>query len=323
VLFKIYFRFTTVFAMTRRVLPLVLLLTACPADPSSPEVEDESDDAANEEGSGGSTSGVGSMSSQGEASTSTGAEDSGEEGETGQITTQGFLADMGNDAVLECSVWEQDCMEGEKCMPWSNNGEPTWNATKCVEMDPEAGQVGDPCTVEGSGVSGVDTCTAASMCWNVDPETNQGTCIAFCAGSENNPICDDPSTTCSITNDGVLILCLPNCDPLLQECDDGEACYGIIDGYVCAPDVSGEMGAFGDPCEAINVCDPGLECMPAAGVPDCPGAMGCCTEFCDLSNPNASDECAGSSGGQMCLGAFEQGDAPPGYEDVGYCLVPT
>jgi hypothetical protein len=311
--------------MTRRLLSsLVLVLAACPADSQSPEMQESGDDAANDdgdetEGTTGVTVGMtGPIQTSGEESSS-----GGEEGESGVITTQGFLGDVGNDAVEECSVWDQDCPDGEKCMPWSNNGDPTWNATKCVMVDPDPGQPGDACTVEGSGVSGVDTCAVASMCWDVDPETNQGTCIAFCQGTENNPLCNDPQTTCSITNDGVLILCLPNCDPLLQDCPDGQACYGIADGYVCAPDVSGEMGAFADPCEAINVCDPGLECVVAGGVPDCAGAMGCCTEFCDLSNPTATAECAGSGGGQECLPAFEPGSAPPGYEDVGYCLIPT
>jgi hypothetical protein len=309
--------------MNRRVLPLVFVLTACPTDDDPPAGEESGAADTEDEGSGGTSTGNVSLSGQQEGTEDSGSEDTGEEEETGQITTNGFLSDMGDDPIELCSVWDQDCPEGQKCMPWSNDGQPTWNATKCVDLDPDAGQVGDPCTVQGNGVSGVDSCTTSAMCWNVDPSTNMGTCIGFCDGTENNPICDDPQTTCSITNDGVLILCLPLCDPLLQECPDGQGCYGIIDGYVCAPDVSGEMGAFGEPCEAINVCDEGLECMPAAGVPDCPGAMGCCTEFCDLSNPNATDECAGASGGQMCMPAFEAGSAPPGYEDVGYCLIPT
>jgi hypothetical protein len=247
-----------------------------------------------------------------------------EETDSGQITV-GFIADQGGGGPeIECSVWDQDCPPDQKCMPWANDGGVSWNATRCVAVDPDAGQPGDPCTVEGTGVSGVDTCAVSSMCWNVDPETNTGTCISFCDGSENNPICDDPTTTCSITNDGVLILCLPNCDPLIQNCMvDGEACYGIPDGYVCAPDVSGEMGAFGDPCEAINVCDPGLECLAAEATPNCAGAVGCCTEFCDTSDPMASADCAGAAGGQMCISAFEEGAAPPGYEDVGYCIIPT
>ena len=241
-----------------------------------------------------------------------------DDGET--MLSNGFIGDMGNDVVLECSVWDQDCPAGEKCMPWANDGGVTWNATKCTPLDEAPGAPGDSCTVEGSGVSGIDSCQASAMCWNVDGETNEGTCLGFCAGSQESPVCDDPTTTCSITNDGVLILCLPDCDPLLQDCAEGEGCFGIQGGYVCAPDASGEMGTYGDPCEALNVCDPGLECSPAATVPGCTGSLGCCSPYCDTE---AMDPCPGEAGGQECVPAFAENDAPPGYEDVGVCQIPA
>jgi hypothetical protein len=316
--------------MNRRISPLPFVLLTplalaglgCPA-PSDPPIESESsnaedgdDDESAEEGSTGDEGGPTSMTTtpddDGNDETTTGADD--DDG----MDTNTFLGDIGTGPEVECSVWSQDCPDG-KCMPYSNNGEPTWNATKCVAVAADPGQPGDPCEVEGSGTSGVDTCDEAAMCWNVDPENNTGTCIAFCSGSENSPVCDNPSTTCSITNDGVLILCLPNCDPLQQNCEgDSEGCYGIPGGYVCAPDVSGEMGASGDPCEAINVCDAGLECMPAEVVQGCTGSLGCCTEFCDHMDA-MDDSCTGQ---HMCLPAFD-GDAPPGYESVGYCLIPA
>jgi hypothetical protein len=154
--------------------------------------------------------------------------------------SSGFITDPdGGGVSIECSIWDQDCDEGEKCAPWANDGGSAWNATKCVPVDANPSQVGDSCTVEGSGVSGVDTCDVSSMCWDVDPETNEGTCIAFCSGSENAPVCDDPTTSCSIANEGVLTLCLPSCDPLSQDCPDGQACYPIDNSFVCAPDASG------------------------------------------------------------------------------------
>ncbi len=242
---------------------------------------------------------------------------------TSPTTASGFITDPdGNSVSIECSVWDQDCPEGEKCMPWANDGGNSWNATRCSPVSPDPGQPGDPCTVEGSGVSGVDDCDVATMCWGVDPETNMGTCVAFCMGSENNPVCDDPTTACSIANEGTLILCLPTCDPLLQNCMDGEGCWGIDDDFVCAPDAGGEMGAYGDPCEFLNVCDPGLFCANPDVVPGCASA-GCCSEFCDMSDPMAGANCAGAGGGQMCIPWFEKGQAPPGYEDVGACAIPA
>ncbi len=250
--------------------------------------------------------------------------DSGSGDTSGGGVSQGFINEPDGGGVgIECSVWDQDCPQGEKCMPWANDGGSSWNATKCTPLDPNPAQPGDSCTVEGNGVSGVDNCDIASMCWDVDPETNMGTCVAFCTGSEANPVCDDPNTTCSIANEGVLILCLPNCDPLLQDCADGQACYPINEFFVCAPDASGEMGLYGDPCEYLNVCDPGLFCANANVVPGCAGSLGCCSEFCDLDDPNPNSQCMGAGGGQECTPWYEEGQAPPGYENVGACAIPA
>jgi hypothetical protein len=224
---------------------------------------------------------------------------------------------------VDCDVWSQDCPDGEKCMPWANNGGNSWNAAKCAPADDNAAEVGDACLVQGSGVSGIDNCVVGSMCWNVDPETNEGTCVAFCSGTEANPICEDPGTSCNILNDGVLILCLPNCDPLIQDCNDGEACYPTNDAFSCVPDAGGENGLYAEPCEFLNVCDPGLFCAVADGVPDCQGSTGCCSPFCDLSDPDASTSCPGAAGGQECVAWYEENQAPPGYENVGACLIPA
>jgi hypothetical protein len=207
-------------------------------------------------------------------------------------------------------------------MPWANDGGSSWNATRCSPLDPNPGQIGDPCTVEGSGVSGIDNCDIASMCWDVDPETNMGTCDAFCSGSEANPVCEDPATSCVNANNGTLILCLPSCDPLLQDCPEGQACYNVNDTFACAPDASGETGVFGDACEFLNVCDPGLFCANPEAVPDC-ASGGCCSPFCDFSDPEASAACPGAAGGQECVAWYEEGQAPPGLEDVGACALPA
>ena len=228
----------------------------------------------------------------------------------------GFIEDPdGGGVSIECSVWDQDCMEGQKCAPWANDGGNAWNATKCVPVNPTPDQPGDSCTVEGSGVSGLDSCDVSSMCWDVDGETNMGTCVAFCTGSETTPLCDNPMTSCSIANEGVLILCLPNCDALLQDCPEGQACYPIDDAFVCAPDASGEMGADDDPCEFINACDAGLGCFNAAVQNGCNGASGCCTPFCDL---DGADPCMAP---EMCTPLFDMGNAPPGLENIGFCGI--
>jgi hypothetical protein len=278
--------------------------------------DDDSSGGDDDDDDGGSGQ-VGDDSSGGAGDSSGGSEDSG--GPTVFIQNPD-----GGGTSIECDIWGQDCPQGEKCMPWANDGGSAWNATKCTPVDPNPAQVGDACTVEGSGVSGIDNCDKSSMCWNVDPETNQGVCVAFCSGNEANPVCEDPTTQCVIANEGVLILCLPSCDPLLPGgCGDGQACYPIDDGFACAPDAGGEMGAFGDACEFINVCDPGLFCANPDAVPDCTGSIGCCSPFCDLSDPEATANCPGAAEGQECTPWYEEGQAPPDLENVGACVIPA
>lgn len=221
----------------------------------------------------------------------------------------------GESVAIACSVWDQDCPPGEKCMPWAHDGGNSWTGTRCSPIDPDPQQPGEPCTVQGSGVSGIDDCDVASMCWDVDPETNIGECVAFCMGSENDPICAEPGHQCTINSDGTLILCIANCNPLAQECLADEGCYDVGDAFLCVPDASGDMGAAGDPCEYTNVCDPGLYCAASDDVPGCESS-GCCSSYCDLQAP----ECAE---GQECVPYFDDGETPPGYENVGVCVVPS
>jgi hypothetical protein len=220
---------------------------------------------------------------------------------------------------VECDNWAQDCPEGQKCMPWADGGSTAWNGTKCTDVQPNPGQPGDECTVEGSAVSGVDSCDKGVMCWDVDPNTNMGICVGMCTGSVEAPMCDS-EFTCFVSNDGVLNLCLKICDPLAQDCAGDDVCIPNPQGqgeFTCVLDASGEEGQQFDPCEYINSCDAGLFCALPANAMECdPAATGCCLPFCDLENPGM---CPGA--GQSCLAWFEQGTAPPGYETVGYCGI--
>ena len=309
-----------------------IALSACGTKDDDPMNQD---DGANDENGEDDTTSVGPVDptnnpSSGptpETTTATSA-GSGETGaESGDDTGVVFLLEPdGGGVSFECDIFAQDCPEGEKCMPWANDGGSSWNATRCSPISDNPGQPGDECTVEGSGTSGIDTCDLGSMCWDVDPKTNMGTCAAMCTGDESNPICEDPDTTCAITNDGAIVLCLAACDPILQDCVEGQACYPIQDGWACAPDASGETGVYGDPCEFINVCDPGYICLDASAVPTgeaCEGAAGCCSAVCDITDPMGDAQCEGSAGGQTCQPWYEEGSAPPGYEDVGACALPA
>lgn len=227
----------------------------------------------------------------------------------------GFLiAPDGGGISIECSTFAQNCPRGEKCNAWANDGGSAWNATKCVPLDPDPAEVGEPCTVTGVGVSGLDSCALGSMCWDVDSETDQGYCVPFCSGSDGARLCSDPNRECNITGNGVLTLCFLNCDPLEPvPCPQGQGCYPADNRFVCAPDDSAEGGGPFEACEFINACDPGSTCRGADLVGLCDAvAAGCCSPYCDTTGPTCPD-------GTQCVAYFEEGTTPPGYKDVGVC----
>ncbi len=315
------------------VLSLATVLVGCTDGPSTQTASGEAGDAgdaADRGESDGSGMGDASASLSGTGSVLTAESGGFESGEvdsddtaTTAMTSVGFIygSPDGGAVTVECDLYVQDCPRGEKCMPWGNDGG-TWNATRCSPIADTPGQVGDPCTVEGGPTSGIDDCDIAMMCWDVDEETNMGTCVAMCQGSADTPLCDDPDTTCAIANDGVINLCLQSCDPILQDCPKGDGCYPVGQDFVCAPDASDEGGAYGDGCEFINACDPGLVCLAPETVPGCVGAIGCCTEVCDLTDAAGDAQCSGVMEGQQCEPWYEEGEGPPQLETVGVCVVP-
>jgi hypothetical protein len=236
--------------------------------------------------------------------------------DTGEPPVLFLVQPDGGGTAFECDIFAQDCAPGFKCNVWANDGGNSWNATKCVPIAPDAGEPGEPCTVEGSGVSGIDTCALGALCWDVDPETLEGVCISFCTGTASNPVCEDPNTTCEGRD---IPLCLPRCCPLEQDCVAGQGCYAVQDSFTCAPDASGAQGAFGDACEFINVCDPGMVCLGASAVPGCRGSVGCCSPFCVVG----SDSCSLLHPAMDCVAWFEEGHAPAGFEHVGVCVLPS
>jgi hypothetical protein len=283
----------------------------------------------------------GAESSTGEASSGSTSSGSSEPGTTG--TTTGLADDTGTastgepevlfvpmpDVGLddECDLFTQSCPPGLKCMPWANDGSEAWNATACKPLVDDPVGIDEACHVEGSSTSGIDDCARGAMCWDVDPETNQGVCIPFCVGTEDTPICEDPQRACRVVAYGFW-LCHPSCDPLDQDCPAGATCLPdspeSTAPWECRPDASGITGAYGDPCEFFNVCDPGLVCASWGAAPGpCEAASGCCTEICDLADPLGAMQCAGAADGQQCLPWYEAGEAPPGYESLGICTLPA
>ena len=201
------------------------------------------------------------------------------------VDSSDFIQDPDGGSVygLECSLWDQDCPEDSKCMPWGNDGGTQWNATRCSPIALSPGQAGDPCAMEGgTAVSGVDDCDIGHMCFHVDPETLEGVCVAMCEGSENVPVCADSSLSCSISHEGTMILCLQPCDPLAQDCPEGLSCQAAASEFVC---VRPGVGTIGDPCGLFVDCEAGLSCV-ATSTAKCDGT--CCTEAYDPATPACS-----------------------------------
>jgi hypothetical protein len=205
---------------------------------------------------------------------------------------------------------DPDCPAGHKCTIEGSLGN-----TQCVEIDPEPKGLYEPCTVEGDGFSGFDDCGLAMICWNID-ERGHGICVGLCDGEEFNCVCADPLSTPSWCQECAVGVCLPNCDPLLQDCPNDDLCIANIDNFTCVIDASGDEGQLNDPCEFVNACDKGLLCIGTefASASCDPNTTGCCQPICkfpDGACPNPDQE---------CVAWYE--DPLPGTEDIGVCAIP-
>lgn len=229
----------------------------------------------------------------------------------------GCPADVGN--VFECNVLAQNCGDGEKCMPWSNDGGPAWNATRCSPLAADPVPLGGACMVEGSAVSGVDECDVGLMCWEVD-ENNLGYCEDFCTGDQSSPVCESPDDVCYRNNDGAIALCIPGCDPVLQDCADSHGCWEAGDEWACQLDVTGGTALPGATCAFSPDCNPGLVCLSAEFVSDCASEVGCCTSVCDLTAADPDSVCTAVDQTATCEPWYVPGFAPAGLDHVGVCV---
>jgi hypothetical protein len=218
-----------------------------------------------------------------------------------------------------CTVWDDTCPIDQKCTAVSLDGDSDLESLRCVPLSPTPDGVNEPCTILGDGRDGLDTCSRGLACKFYSWGTHLGTCIGFCTGSPEQPVCADPQADCKLTDNAVGDLCYSPCDPLAQDCDDGAACLPLyLDVFTCVSDGSGDEGQVFDVCEYGDACDPGLLCANPSLATECdPNGAGCCLPFCDTSQPNT---CPGA--GQECLAWFDDGWAPPEHERVGVCGLP-
>jgi hypothetical protein len=293
-------------------LSLVLLLGA-PACTPAPAADDE---AGVTTAMGDSSDSVGASDSVG-TSDSVGASDStSESGSTGgSDSTETFLPILEDQSTEPCSNFEQDCPEGEKCVPYSLFGTMSWDDHKCVPVLGDQAP-GEPCVLEGFAEA-IDDCDATSICFFTEEVDGQllGECVAQCVGWPDNPMCTAPGHSCLLDGEGDLALCLSGCDPVVQDCTPGDACYWTGGALACLP--AGQGVPLGEPCESLDDCSLGQQCIDGAQLPSCAGT-GCCTQFCDLFD----DGTCLDQPGTVCVPFFEQGMAPAGLEHVGLCTLP-
>ncbi|MEM7152037.1 MAG: hypothetical protein AAF799_04305 [Myxococcota bacterium] len=219
-----------------------------------------------------------------------------------------------------CSMVEQDCPPGEKCLPYANDSS-SWNDRHCVPVVDEPQGPDEPCSVFGDASDWTDDCDATSMCRGAS-ETGTGYCIEFCIGDDTNPFCANRCDYCPVFGESVVSVCLQACDPLAPDCFAGEACLPSRSGnvFACSVFAPSPDGAFGDPCRFINACIPGSVCWGGEGVPDCDGpTSGCCMPYCPLEGP---DPCPTLLTGTICtsVGWEEAQGCTPA--PVGLCLLP-
>lgn len=242
------------------------------------------------------------------------AEDETSADEAPEEETETFVpSEEGDGPMSTCDPFEQDCLDGEKCVPYASTGG-NWDANKCVPVLGD-GAPGDECTWDGA-VEATDSCDASSHCWEVAEVdgTLVGTCTSFCEGSPDDPQCDQ-GTSCLIANTSIN-LCVPSCDPLLQDCQEGQGCYWAANGdqqFQCIFHSGSEI-ATGEACGFINDCQPSNLCADASLLPACEGSS-CCASYCELGNADCGE-------GTECVPFFEDNTAPPEYVDVGVCIIP-
>ncbi|MBV1861055.1 MAG: hypothetical protein KUG77_21740 [Nannocystaceae bacterium] len=254
-----------------------------------------------------------------------------ENGSSGAQETDGLLGDASgfpgdedgdstepDPSGAGCDVFEQDCPGAQKCVPYSADGDQTWNGLRCSALPSEPRQLGESCVAPEGPVAGVDDCDVGLMCWGIPQGETAGVCTSLCEGSAAAGLCPT-ETVCAVYNSGALPVCLPTCDPLGSGCADGKLCIpqgGAGGRFVCAVDASPTTGGYGDPCLAFNKCDPGMFCAPADAVPGCALSSGCCSRICDLGEDDPDRTCDGES--QVCVPFFDTAPAP-GFESVGGC----
>lgn len=293
-----------------RWLPLAAILSV----PSCNDTPSETDATSEGEEDGGTTLLPGTA---GDSPTSTTT------AETGVLDEDSGTGQGGG----ECSFFEQDCRDGEKCVPWSELPDLVPDEIRCCPIAEPTVEAGDICTVTGYLGSCIDNCAVGSMCFDFDGD-GEGVCQKMCSGTAEVPECPNADDECFIYYSGVP-LCFRTCDPLVQDCPADKGCYpdAIAEGgtgFLCMPTIGDSQ--LGDYCWLLSACNPGMLCATPDLLPNCFGDAddaGCCTDICDVTE--VPDSCTSIHPDLECVAWYYQGAEPPSadLQDVGACVLPT
>lgn len=314
--------------MTMRIpvlysLSLCALLSSCIDDPAqsaaSGGVTTTSSGTANASGPVGNPSAAPGSSAPG------GPQDSSDSSSSAPGSSGGGGApDEPDPALLTCNPGRVDeCLPGQKCSSYRSSPDKNLNdATRCAPVIGNQ-QLGEACVRDRE--SGNDDCGPMLFCdAGCSACEGPGTCIAFC-DSTQDPVQDCEARGvqgghCFKLNDGAMPICKESCDPIAQNCKDPEqACHATLDSFLCTkfrPE-EGSDGSYGQACDRVQSCAPGLTCRDAAEVGACKdkGEGRCCTEMCDLNA--VPSQC--TRAGESCKAIFD--NPISGLEHVGVCTV--
>lgn len=220
---------------------------------------------------------------------------------SGTDYTSGTTGDL--EQPEECKTWDDQCGDGEKCLPYVSDNGGTQNAMGCFPVVTQPDETGAPCQplVFFSGMThSLDTCERGDFCWIE-------VCRPLCQGAPDSWVCPQGFGCLELL---ALAVCEPLCDPLEPDCAQGEVCAPGPLYFRCVPGTGD--GQLFETCSDGD-CAPGLYCAPHWTAVECDS--NCCNSLCELD----SGQCPGV--GQQCL-QFYPPSAPPEYDNLGACIVP-
>jgi hypothetical protein len=191
----------------------------------------------------------------------------------GEVDETGAHLDVGP-GEPECSIFDQDCEEGWKCIPFA------FSNRLCVAIVVESLDEGEPCEQS----PGVDPCGPLHWCGPVAGGSGEGTCVPLCTGTPDDPVCPR-GMICVIDDEDVVAYCAPPCDPFAREsCSEDLSCQPTRHGMGCVPYGYADAGEH---CYQHDTCVAGLGCHSFEG---CCSSQ-CCAPFCDAAHPCEVGEC--------------------------------